>query len=204
MTDKQHTTWAATALHYLDALDAGDAGALGDLWEQASANPELERVLGELTDGLATQEWLDPEWEADAARVRSLLREHLPSGFSIETDPPPLTVGDVAAKLQLDSALGARLSTTDRATNAKLRLNTTQLPQELGLPHFVKWQTTLGVSASTHYWRVFQQTAVLLAMGRCQQAGELAAARRAGRAPKGGRSDASSTIARLAATLFGS
>jgi hypothetical protein len=188
MTDKQHTTWAATALRYLDALDAGHAGALADLWEQASANPELERALGELTDGLAAEEGLDPAWEADAARVRSLLREHLPSGFSIETDPPPLTVGDVAARLQLDSALGGRLSAADRAMNEKLRLNATPLPQELGLPHFVNWQTTLGVSASTHYWRAFQQTAVLLAMGRCQQAGELAAARRAGQPPKGGRS----------------
>jgi hypothetical protein len=172
-----------TALRYLEALDAGDARTLAGLWEQAEADPRLEQVLGEMTDALAEEEGPSSDWEADADRVRALLRQHLPSA-SAPLDPPPLTVGDVAARLQADVALGARLSVADRAANGRLLADTTPVPEELGLPRFEKWQTTLGVSASAFYWRVFRQAAVLLAMGRCQRTGELAAARRAG---KGGR-----------------
>ncbi len=188
MTEQEKSVaWAATALRYLDALDAGDVAVLAELWEHAAADPRLEQVLGELTDGLAIEEERDPAWEADAERVRSLLREHLPSGFREEHELPPLTVGDVAARLQTDSVLGSRLSATDKAANSRLRMDATPVPEELGLPHFEKWKTSLGITASAHYWRAFRQAAVLLAMGRCQQAGELAAARRAGRTPKGGR-----------------
>jgi hypothetical protein len=94
----------------------------------------------------------------------------------------------VAARLQADSALGARLSTADRAANSRLLGDRTLVPEELGLPQFEKWRVSLGVTAGPHYWRAFRQAAVLLAMGRCQLAGELAAARRAGPAPRGGRS----------------
>jgi hypothetical protein len=188
MSPYEHSiAWAEIALRYLDALDAGNVGALAEMWEQAAENPQLEQILGELTDRIALEEGLDAAWEADAERVRGLLRQHLPSAFPIEAEPPPLTVGDVAARLRTDSVLGARLNEADRTANNRLRTNTTLIPDELGLPHFEKWRTTLGVSASSHYWRAFRQAAVLLAMGRCQQAGELAAARRAGRAPKGGR-----------------
>ena len=187
MSEYEHPdTWAKNALHYLDAYDAGDAETLAELWEQAETNPQLEQVLGELTDGLAILEGPSPSWEADAARVRNLLREHLPSAFPIETELPPLTVGTVAARLRGDSDLSARFTAADHAANNRLLADATPIPDELGLPHFDKWRTTLGVSASAHYWRAFRQAAVLLAMGRCQQAGELAAARRAGH--KGGRS----------------
>ncbi len=130
---------------------------------------------------------MDPAWQADAERVRVLLREHLPSAFPNETELPPLTVRDVASQLQKESAIGKRFSGSDQVVNSRLLADTTPLPDELGLPYFEKWKTSLGVSASPHYWRAFRQAAVLLAMGRCQQAGELAAARRAGRAAKGGR-----------------
>ncbi len=188
MTEPERTSeWARVALRYLDALDAGDVAALAELWEQAVGNPQLEQVLGELTDGLAVEEDLDPAWRADAEQVRSLLRAHLPSAFPVESELPPLIVGDVAARLQADSALGARFQAADRVANSRLLADTTPLPDELGLPHFEKWKTTLGINASPHYWRAFRQAAVLLAMGRCQQAGELAAARRAGRSSRGGR-----------------
>lgn len=189
MTEQEKSAaWAETALRYLDALDVGDVALLAELWEQAAADPQLEQVLGELTDGLAIEEERDPAWEADAERVRGLLREHLPSAFPIETELQPLTVGDVAARLQADSSLGARLSAADKVANSRLRADGTPLPEELGLPHFEQWKTSLGIAASAHYWRAFRQAAVLMLMGRCQRAGELAAARRAGRSPKGGRS----------------
>jgi hypothetical protein len=188
MTKSENTSdWAATALRYLDALDAGDVAALAELWEQAADNLQLDQILGELTDGLAALESPSPDWEIDAERVRGLLHEHLPSAFQAEDEPPPLTVRDVAARLQADSALGARFQAADRVANSRLLGDTRPIPDELGLPQFEKWRTSLAVSASPYYWRAFRQAAVLLAMGRCQRAGELSAARRAGRTPKGGR-----------------
>lgn len=187
MTEQEKSaTWAVTALRYLDALDTGDVALLAELWEQAAVDPQLEQVLGELTDGLALEEERDPAWVADADKLRSLLRDHLPSGFREEYELPPLTVREVASQLQKDSILRARFHESDQAANSRLLADTTPIPRELGLPHFDKWKTTLGIRASAHYWRAFRQAAVLLAMGRCQQAGELAAARRAGRTPKGG------------------
>lgn len=188
MNERQHPiAWVETALRYLDALDAGDADAVAEMWERAEMDPKLEQILCELTDGLAAEEGVDAAWRADVEPVRGLLHEHLPSGFPSEADPPPLTVRDVAARLQSDNVLAARLSDADRAANAQLLANVSPIPDELGLAHFEKWRTTLGVSAGSHYWRAFRQAAVLLGMGRCQKAGELAAARRAGHAPKGER-----------------
>ncbi|HKI19789.1 MAG TPA: hypothetical protein VKA15_18015 [Isosphaeraceae bacterium] len=45
------------AMRYLDALNAGDLEAVSTLWEEASHDPELERVLAEL-DGAMLQEVL--------------------------------------------------------------------------------------------------------------------------------------------------
>jgi hypothetical protein len=189
MSKSEHSTaWAETALRYLDAFDAGDGAALAEMWERAVMNPQLEKVLNELTDGLAIGGGLDPAWHADAERIRGLLREHLPSAFPSGTELPPLTVGDVVARLQSGSLLGARLSAADNSVNGRLRADLTPVPEDLGLPHFEKWTSSFGINASPHYWRAFRQAAVLLLMGRCQQAGELEAARRAGRSPKGGRS----------------
>jgi hypothetical protein len=184
--DRDSAAWPGIAVRYLDALDTGDLDTVARLWERAAADPELERILGELTDGLAVEEGPDPDWKGDAAHVKDLLRRHLPSGFAT---PPaaPLTVADVAARLQADSTLSGRLSPADQASNARLLGNSTLIPDDLGLPQLEKWQKKLGVSASPAYWRAFRQAAVLLSMGRCQQAGELAAARRASGPPRGGR-----------------
>jgi hypothetical protein len=178
--------WDEVGLRFLDALDAGNLDAVGALWEQAAADPELERSLGELTDGLAVEEGPERTWEADAERVRALLRRTLPSAFPAEAEPGPLTVADVAARVQSDPALGGRLSAADREANARLLADRTPLPDDLGLPRFERWRAALGVEAGPHYWRAFRQAAVLLAMGRCQRAGELAAARQAG-PPRGGK-----------------
>jgi hypothetical protein len=193
---RDRATWPGVAVHYLDALDAGDLETVARLWERAAADPELERILGELTDGLALEEGPDPHWKVDVGRIKDLLRQYLPSARGPAAPQGPLTVADIAARLQADSTLGGRLSAADQASNARLLGNSTPIPGELGLAHFEKWQQTLGISASAQYWRAFRQAAVLLSMGRCQQVGELAAARQAGtaaaqqagRAPRGGRS----------------
>jgi hypothetical protein len=185
--DHAGAAWNELAVRYLDALDMGDMQTVARLWERAASEPELERILGELTDGLALEEGPEPLWKVDTSRVKKLLRQHLPSGHA-QPKTGPLTVGDVAARLQADSTLNGQLSPADQASNARLLSSATVLPDDLGLPSMEKWQQTLGISPSPAYWRAFRQAAVLLSMGHCQQAGELAAARRASGRPRGGRS----------------
>jgi hypothetical protein len=43
------------ALRYLDALNAGDLEAVAALWEEASRDPDLERVLAELDGALLVE-----------------------------------------------------------------------------------------------------------------------------------------------------
>jgi hypothetical protein len=45
---RNHLPRDLKALQYLDALDAGDLEAVSTLWEEASHDPELERMLAEL------------------------------------------------------------------------------------------------------------------------------------------------------------
>ncbi len=177
--------WEETALRYFDALDRGDLETLAGLWEAASRDPALEQLLGELTEGLAAEEGPEPDWQADVSRVRTLLSAHIPAERS--APPGPLTIGDVAARLQADRNLGNRLSEPDRAANALLLTNPTPLPGSLGLSQFDRWRQDLGVEASPQYWRAFRHAAVLLSLGSSQQSGTyLAAARSAGRCTRGG------------------
>jgi hypothetical protein len=166
------------AFRYLDALDAGDLDAVAQLWEQAAADPDLARQLGELTDAAAQELEEASGLRADAERVRGLLQRHLPSAFAEEAEPGPVTVADVAAKLQADAALRG-FAEIDLTANAKLLADATPLPDQLGQPQLERWAGSLNVSASPRYWKQFRQTAVMLRMSRCQTGAKLAAARQA-------------------------
>ena len=48
---RNHLPRDLEALRYLDALNAGDLEAVSALWEDASHDPELERMLAELDAG---------------------------------------------------------------------------------------------------------------------------------------------------------
>jgi hypothetical protein len=49
---RNHLTRDLKAVRYLDALNAGDLDAVATLWEEASRDPELERILAELDGAL--------------------------------------------------------------------------------------------------------------------------------------------------------
>jgi hypothetical protein len=68
------------ALRYLDALQAGDLKVVAALWEEASRDPQLERVLAEL-DGALFVEDAVANGKPDAERGRRDMRKHLPGGF---------------------------------------------------------------------------------------------------------------------------
>jgi hypothetical protein len=58
-------------LRYLDALEAGDLDTVAALWEQAAGDPELERLLNDLNEGLFREEQAAhprPAAERDAMR----------------------------------------------------------------------------------------------------------------------------------------
>jgi hypothetical protein len=183
---RNHLPRDLKALRYLDALEAGELEAVAALWEEASGDPELERLLAELDEALFL-EAAEANWEADAERVRALLPKHLPSGFVAPEPPATPTVGDVAARLQVDILQGdVLLGTADREVNARLLGSQTPLPEQLGQRQLEQWTAGLGVQASAQYWRAFRQAAVLLKMARCQTEGSLAAARRSTPPRQGG------------------
>ena len=174
------------AIRYLDALDAADWDEVAALWEWAGSDPELERLLRDLDEGLFEDEGPGADFAADAARVLELARRHLPGAFPLEVPAGPPTVAVVARRLEAEPEFG-RFDPADRRVHDHLLGDTTPLPDQLALPKFERWAKGLGVTASPHYWRAFRKVAVLLDMARCQQEGRLAAARRATPpGPKGG------------------
>jgi hypothetical protein len=74
---RNHLPRDLQGLRYLDALDAGDLEAVAALWEEASRDPELERMLAEL-DGALLAEHAGANEQADAERVRGPRAKHLP------------------------------------------------------------------------------------------------------------------------------
>jgi hypothetical protein len=175
------------AVRYLDALDAGDLDTIGTLWERAATDDELHALLVELNHGLHEEEGLGTDFTTDAARVLELARRHLPSAFPPAEPPGPLTVADVARRLEAEPEF-RRLDPADRAVHARLLADAAQVPEDLGQPQLDRWMQGHGFAASPTYRRVFRKVALLLDMARCQQEGRLAAARRAAppTAPKGG------------------
>jgi hypothetical protein len=170
------------AMRYLDALETGDIDAVEALWAQAAVSPELEQLLCDVSDGLADELGLGRDWKADVRWLKDLVRRHFPSD---QEAPASLTAGSVAARLQGDITLLAGLPDSDREANAALLASTSPVPASLGLRVLEQWVGGLGVSASARYWKEFRKVAVLLAMGRTQRVGELAAARKATRTDKG-------------------
>lgn len=172
------------ALRYLDAHDASDLESIAALWEQAERDPNLERLLRELDEGLEQEGDPSASRQADESRVLELARASLPSAFPQAVDLAPLTVAEVACRLRGDPQLWRQLGPEDRRANDALAAMATPVPEELSQPALERWISGLGVSAGPGYWRTFRKAAVLMAMARCQQEGNLAAARQATPRPK--------------------
>ncbi len=173
------------AVRYLDALEAADIDAVAAVWAEAARSPELERLLCDLSEGLAAEIGLDGRWQVDVERLKRLIADHL---LPAPAEPAELTAADVAIRLQADASIFPSLTTADKAANSALLTNQTPVPAQLGMPDLERWVRSLGVSATPRYWIQFRKAAVLMAMGRTQRAGELAAARKAQVPRKGDKS----------------
>ena len=165
---------------YVRAFDAGDFDAMAEVMTQAEVDPELDRLLVDVNAALHEEAGLPPLQE-QAQLVRALLYRHLPSGVQpSEEAVAPLTVGNVAAKLETDHATRttmAGLSARDRLTNRQLQQSGLVLPARLTGRTIVELATRLQATASERYWRLFRETAIVLGMAQERGQVELAARR---------------------------
>jgi len=75
---RDHLPRDLKALRYLDALNAGDLEAVAVLWEEASHDPELERILAEV-DGALFAENSTTDGNAGAECLSGFLAKELPA-----------------------------------------------------------------------------------------------------------------------------
>jgi hypothetical protein len=161
---------------YVLAFDRGDFDALAQILDLAAKDPVLDRRIAGINSALHADAGLPP-MEEQAQVVRRLLLRHFPE----ESAAPvvqPLTVGDVASRLQADYPASGALSEHDRKVNQQLVTSPMAVPLPVHGPSVARLAAQLQLSASDEYWEAFRRTAVLLSIARQRGEIELAAARR--------------------------
>lgn len=170
---------------YVLAIDSGDleglAAALEAAYETSREDPEIERLIAEIDRAYREEAELTP-MEVDARLVREILRRCVPSAFEThEQLQKPLTVGDVASRLQAQG----RVRPSDEEINRSLLGNTTLLPNPVTGPVVKKLAAYLGAGGSDLYWRSFRDEAITMGISRSHDQAQLAAReRRARRRPR--------------------
>lgn len=158
---------------YVQALDQGDVEGIAAILEAALDDPELDKVIEEINLSYQEELHLTPI-TTDAEVVRELVWKHISSAFEEEDlNEKPLTVGEVAARLQADRSVPS----ADQEANRSLLSSSEPLPPWLSVQKIRKLADQLIVKASDRYWRKFRDTAITLGMGRGQSQAQLAAAR---------------------------
>lgn len=161
---------------YILAFDHGDLDALAQILDRAIDDPELDRQIAGINAVLHAEAGL-PRPEEQAQVVRRLLLRHFPD----ETAEPvvrPLTVGEVALRLQADYATSGAISEHDRKVNQQLVSSSVSVPLPAHGANIARLAAQLQLSASEAYWEAFRRTAALLSVARERTEIELAAARR--------------------------
>ena len=159
-----HPARDEAAMKYLHAIDRDDLDALANLWDQAETDPELAQTFQELNQGLL-EEGNRPEWGGYRRDVLVTIERHLPQ--ALDPQPlPPLTVGDVAARIVSDPVLVGRLIAADRDANEQLIGDRTPVPERVTDKSLAALAAGLTARATVRYWREFQQVAVMLSMSR--------------------------------------
>lgn len=167
------------AYRYTRALEQGDYKTVAALLLEAEHDTELERIILEINDALSV-EVDDATMGEDAALVSELVHTHLASGVPQEIEPsiPPLTVGDVIARIGTDAALRGEVEREVASMVRQLRTDGTPLPSDLSQRSVKQLLEQFGVSVSTRFQKLFRETAIFLTMGRNQGVARLAATRR--------------------------
>lgn len=163
---------------YSSALQRGDFDTVATVLHEAQNDPALERMILDINTIYTADTDTYAETEA-ATVVRRLLREHLPSGFvsAQEHLETPLTVGDVAARLQMEAAAKGQVDGEISKITGQLRASQTALPTKLSQHNIRQLFEELGVNVSRRVQKLFRDTAIFLAMGRTQGRMRMAATR---------------------------
>lgn len=165
---------------YANALERGDFEIIEKILDEATCDTDLEQMIFELHE--AYQDEQESAHADDAARVRELIRAHLPSGLAISEDKvlevPPLTVGDVCASLQTKAAIHGGDAREVKSFTEQLRQSEAPLPDELTGRKLRQLFAQLGVSVSERFQELFREAAIFLSMSREQDMARLSAARR--------------------------
>ncbi len=156
-----------TLFRYTLALEAGDLDTLGEILALAEADPELDRLIMEVNDVYRAEEETTTNLNAEEL-VRRLLHQHIPSAFLEEVESPPLTVGDVASKIQADAARRRTVRKDTLALARQLQNNSTEVPTPVRLADVQRLLKQLGIAANTQFEKLFQDAATFLLMGRGQ------------------------------------
>lgn len=150
---------------YVEGLDTGAAEKIAIVLEAAVADNELDRIVHEINRAYEEEHRLTSFVE-QAATVRELAREHLPSAFADEELPPrPLTIGDVAKQLEI----GQNLPQSERDAARALLENQTPLPKTMSFGEIKRLASELKFAASNLFWRRFLGAAMSLRAARSEE-----------------------------------
>ncbi len=164
-------------LRYIRALDSNDSDFVDFVLEAAEEDPELDQLISEVNLALHDELGLGP-LATEASIVHDLLRKHLPSGFSHpQPEAPPLTVGEVAARMLNDR----RLTLIDREGCRSLQNSPEPVPGQLSHQAVIELAARLEPAnpLTERGWNAFRDAAIMAFMGRGRQQAHLAAARQA-------------------------
>lgn len=168
------------ALHrYMDAFERDDFDTMAQVLAQAEQDPELENLIWDVHTAYAAEEEVELR-EHDVEQVQQLLRHHLPSGWETPVnieDMPPLTISDVAARMQADEAVRGSVKQELNNVMQRLRQSNRTLPENLGLRGVRDLFAQLGVQTSKQLQKLFSETALFLRSGRQQGMAQMAATR---------------------------
>src|SRR5579885_597577 len=119
---------------YMDAFERGDYDRMTQILNKAEQDPELGDLIWEVHAAYVVEQESEKR-EHDVEVVRHLLRTSIPSawGASEEEEIPPLTVGDVIARMQADEATRGLTSREFTRVAQQLSRSSQLLPADLGL-----------------------------------------------------------------------
>ncbi len=180
LTRQQRRRREKIILDYLDAFEQNDFERLSQILQLAEQDTELETLLWEVhAEYQMVQE--EAQYEQDVEMVRQLTQQHIPSGLKrerSEEEIPPLTISDVIAHMQAESAVKGEDGKELGELAQRLRQSSLPLPQNMGLLGVRKLFAKLGIQASKHMQRLFSEAALILISRRDQGMAQLAATRK--------------------------
>lgn len=165
---------------YLSAFEHSDFESMGTILQKAVQDPLLEAMILEAHEYYQAEEQITLRGE-ERDKILQMVLEHLPSGIWDEQEEmviPPLTVGDVIAKMQQDRALTGSIKQEIQMIGEQIPTPEHPLPGNLNLKNIYHLFEQLGLSVSTRVQKLFREKAIFLSMAREQGIAQLAATRR--------------------------